>query len=755
MFEKHKNWLLFLFLGILFAALPYWELILDSSKALLFRDLSQVILPNKRNWLDGVLELGRIPHWSPYQSGGKNFLVDPAVGPLSPYNLFLLVFSFFTTLPRALSFSILLSHQIIFVGFFLFFTSLKIRPAIAFVGAASMAMTGFAMSSDNLFHVLTGQVAVGFFLYYIRGKTLLSIFGASASLAWPILCGDPQFSYILGLSSLLFISYGRESILRLLKVFALAVLLAAPQIFPTFFYLMRDRSFTDGSSPFDSQIWSLNPIRILEFVFPLLFGSKVLEFSANSLVPEHGFPFIFSNYLGMVTILVFLLFLWRAGKKIKEIRAKSILKVAGASLLFLIPMGSFAPFPIYKWMASILPLWGTFRYPERLTYWILLVVVVIATTFLDKMFRVQRLKVRNFSIAILAAFVSLGAMAYFLSYTKPNAIVLSLVVVSILSVVITAPISRSFRLYSLLLVFTFDILYFSSQLVWLRNQEVTHSSHFPWTKKVESDSKGNTVAEAARFFSWLQPGAVLIKDSGGEVDLSPEFSFWAGMQFDTPSYFQLSVPIGSSIFSPRPPVLRIGLEGEENRLKLLSIMSTKYFLVKQEGVPTVFLNLKALPKIFSPQEVLFSSGGKELISQLRDAKWNFQSAAILESPSPEVRKKGEYDFKLSHTWDEASLVLTAKQDLEKSWVIWNESWDPLWKANDFQGAITVVRANGWAMGFPIPALKQGEEYRIDLRYRDPYFYWGVCAAFVWLLLLVGSIFWKKFRYKAARSRVSI
>ena len=71
----------------------YLPLIFDSDRALLFRDLTNLQLPLKTEWVRAWLELGRIPHWNPFHVSGFPFLADLNYGPLYPLNLLLIPFA--------------------------------------------------------------------------------------------------------------------------------------------------------------------------------------------------------------------------------------------------------------------------------------------------------------------------------------------------------------------------------------------------------------------------------------------------------------------------------------------------------------------------------------------------------------------------------------------------------------------------------------------------------------------------------------
>ena len=99
--------------------------------------------------------------------GGIPFLADPSYGPLYPLNLFFLLFRPENS-PRALRYFIVLHHVLLYVGGFLLARELRARPSLCALGGLLFAWCGFAMSGDNLVHILGSQAAMPFFFLLWR-----------------------------------------------------------------------------------------------------------------------------------------------------------------------------------------------------------------------------------------------------------------------------------------------------------------------------------------------------------------------------------------------------------------------------------------------------------------------------------------------------------------------------------------------------------------------------------------------------------
>jgi hypothetical protein len=735
-----------LFLGALLSVVPYFGVLTDGSQALLFRDLSNILVPYKATWLAGVAELGRIPQWDSLHSAGFPFVADMGYGPLYPLNWLLFPLGGAQSAARALTLLIVLHHALIYAGFFLFFRRAGVRPLLALAGGCAMAWVGPCVSSDNLFHELGAQVATGFFLFFWwrgAGARFLDLVAASAALAWPLYAGQPQYCVGLGVFAA-WIALERcrgnpfLAVRRLAGLAFLTVLAAAPPLFSTGRVLLTLGRALDNLTDADRMEWSLRGIRLAETFFPLAFGTSPAA-ATGKVWDGQPAPFIFSLYTGATMLALGMLFLLLEASRRRRVKKRLPALVAFACVV-LLALGHNAPIPLYAVALKLVPLWSNFRYPERLAYWISVPLVLYGIFAAEKLARLRRAAYPR------AALVTSGiygvASLSFLRWLWANE-------VPVVSLLRTAPVLFAFlalfifpylaryRAALLALLILLDLGSVAHSLVWPQPLRLTDANLYPWARKILDDREKEQAArkkgEANRFFSSvtaLLPGEPL----PGDGDLFPfVHSAWAGMKFNTPTYWGIPLVRSHATLSPNRPVLALSGESPALARRVLDLHSTRYLLGTEGGTPVATVNPSALPQVLLPGKAEFFSGVPALLSRLRDLSWDPLRSVLLETK--EAENHGEIPVEVGNLhrhWDTITLTLRAAQATLPRWLLFNEAYDSGWRARLGEKELEIVRANGWAMGVELPALPAATDQTIEFEFTDRGFVAGKWVFALWL-----------------------
>ncbi len=748
--QNSRAYLLFGLLGTLFITALYLPLIISAEWTLLYRDISHYFLPLKHLWVTAMREQGSIPHWNPYHYGGTPYLSDCGPGPLYIFNWILLLFPT-EKLTDALVFFIQIHHQLIFLGFLLVFRQWKVRPALAFVGALLLAVGGFAMSSDSLLHILGAQTAIPFLLLFWtrfrRKPNYLSLYFCSIFLAWPIYAGDPQFTYMAAL--LLLLDLWRSSIpwpTKCWSYFGLGFftfLHAAPQLLPTLDFLRETSRGLGRTGTGDLLVWSMHPIRYLESIVPLAFGrSANLEeywghLFLNSGLRQH--PYIFSLYLGF---LPWLFVLWQIPQHGKKIRRGWRVAAPIPIFLFLVlcNWGAFSPLPIYEWLAQYFPFWSSFRHPERLAYWVVLAVGIDGILGAEKFFRLKKWTWAQPSLhwvslllllvlALIGVFLKMHAAALL-----PLGLTAALILFTFLS--LRKKLERKLQL-AIVLLCLFDLLYFSSSLLWPFPKKFTQQETFPWAKEMAKDRQTQLpIGGAHRLFS-TRDGQLDWKYAEPQwrsLDLSLFFD-WALLTPNIPALFDQPDLGGFFTLAPvKVPDLQQRLAAKDF-VKMLDVFSVRYFLALKGGSPSVYLNEDALPYVAPGLKQKFFSQDILLSQHLGNPAWEPQQEMLLPGDGPGT-DPGKWKIeRVTKSFD--SLKISLSGDFSApGWLLVNESFHRYWRVTEVstQEVLPLRQANGWAMAVLVPARWPQNSVELEFSYENPWFDRGLGAFSLWILL---------------------
>ena len=349
---------------------------------LIKRDAFQLFLPLKQYITDRLLQ-GELPQWFPYEGLGRPLISLTVMGVFHPFT------ALYWLLPvqDAYRLSTLLCCLMATGGAFLLARNLGISRLGASVGAMGFVCSGYVMSLTENVLYLYSICALPLFLYVLDQacRNGRNAWLASAGLVWAsvLLNGDIQSAYYLGFVALLWTvmrsrEMRRAELGRLVVVASVTVLVAAIQLAPAWVaYQNSDRA---GASSFHAEAihWSTHPLRLMTLLVSPIDDGSLGDQIAQALfhTPESRGPsglWAESLYLGPVVIGLAVTACWRR-------RDMRVFQVLGAfSVIF--AMGSYGGLyeVLYQWM----PLWSSFRYPEKLMGFATFALAMLAASGVD------------------------------------------------------------------------------------------------------------------------------------------------------------------------------------------------------------------------------------------------------------------------------------------------------------------------------------------------------------------------------------
>lgn len=356
-------------LGLLFS----WELILPG------RSLFQwdTILYNWPVLLEARAQLlaGHLPFWASSFCCGTPLLENINAGVLYPVRLLCWLLPLRAGYHAFLFFHVWASfvgmHVLLRRGF-------RLGPLAAFVGALAFGASGYARSMWDTHNFMPlPWIPLAFAaLLEVRHGTSWKWGALATGLCWSmmILGGDFQAACLwLPFASLLALAFPERRILMgvLASAALLALLLTAPQWLTAAAGAVQ--SYRSGGLPFNEATQlSFHPLRLVELVIPLAFGSHSggwfgAWFSGPGAVKT--MPWLSSFHIGVIPFLAaFLAF--RRWRRPAVIWAVAVL-TASVALSF----GQFLPG--FEWWLR-LPVAGGFRYPQKYLLWSTAALAVLA-----------------------------------------------------------------------------------------------------------------------------------------------------------------------------------------------------------------------------------------------------------------------------------------------------------------------------------------------------------------------------------------
>lgn len=381
-----------------------------SSDAFSARDVQRSYYPLKMVWAERVSQ-GEWPQWFAYDGMGQPYISALVSAALHPLNLLYLLFS----VDNGLKWGLLLSYFAAAFGVHALARRLGLSSASAFTAGCTYAFSGYLISLSNNPHYVASAAALPYvfwaghvFLFEGRAAALL---GTAVSLALVVLAGDPQNFVVAAalLAAMTLFAPVEQRVTALRRcawALAAGAALAAVQIIPTL--AVRGHIAAQSYSLSSALSWSAHPLRLLEMFAGSLWldssGQRMLPGIATAFDTVHDAAWVDSQHLSP---LVWVLALTALG--VAAFRSRFGWLAGVWLLLCVLWLGRHLP--VAGWFHS-LPLWSSFRYPEKLTPWLLLGLALAAAAGLEQVARseaTRRVAVRiSGGLALLLTVVAGG-----------------------------------------------------------------------------------------------------------------------------------------------------------------------------------------------------------------------------------------------------------------------------------------------------------------------------------------------------------
>ena len=355
------RWDLAALAAIVAIAVAIYHRVVLGGEILFARDVLPYIVPGRAYASERFLS-GEMPLWNPNAFCGMPFIADISNGVFDPIQLL------FSPLPaiRAVSFAVVAYHILAATGAYVLGRRLGCGPAAALIAGVVFGFSGYLISMDDSVFYLAGVAWTPWVLWAVDrlcGKIsygrLLTVAGLHACVC---LTGDVQWTYVMALMSVGYAAVASDPGRRLRTAGwvtlagTVALMLTAFQLLPFAEVAFASRRAT-GLDVTESLSWAMHPLRIVELGVPTPFGAVGDDqtFWARGLVNnDHGIPWSQGIYLG-IGALMFCTVAWRSK------RARFFFAVTTVGLL--LALGPHTP--VGEW-AQALPLWSSFRYPEKM-----------------------------------------------------------------------------------------------------------------------------------------------------------------------------------------------------------------------------------------------------------------------------------------------------------------------------------------------------------------------------------------------------
>jgi hypothetical protein len=388
------------------------------------RDLTRYYYPTKQILRDIVLH-GEFPYWNRFFSGGQPIAANPEHEVFYPLTWLILLPSY----DFGFRLHILIHVYIGLVGMYALLRSMDVGRFAAVIGALTWGVGGLYLSYINLLPILFCAAWLPLICLFTRKFLLrpnLRHFALAALfLGMSFLVGEPttiaQIGFLLGMYGLYRAWYSERRIAKAITrttlvglVTAAGLLVGAAQAIPALDHV-RDSARARAFEFSLVSCWSMPPSKLGELIFPNILGhisiDRVMWYWGGGLYPGMGSPFIFSIYMGLLTIALCV-----GGAFARPRGGRFVLLLSVISLL--LALGGHTPLMDWLYKAHVA---SSIRYPEKFAMLGIFALTVFAAQMLQRLLDGDE-RVRDGVIGFLAATtlvaVSMAVFSFMPQYAK-------------------------------------------------------------------------------------------------------------------------------------------------------------------------------------------------------------------------------------------------------------------------------------------------------------------------------------------------
>jgi hypothetical protein len=401
-------WIALVACGALVPALA----ILATGHTLAWRDTVRLFAPI-RSLVEPAVRALRLPWWNPHEALGMPLHAQMMHGVLHPVSLAAAILA-----PGASTDALVVAYVALgAVGAALLARTLGASRGAAAAAGLAYGLSGYLLGmSAVLMYLAAGATAPWTVAALARaggGRRRDVVLGALAT-AVQHFAGDPQWTIVAAALGAVLAAQraGARGVARAVAALGLGTLLAGVQLAPAWAFL-RETTRASGLSAAERAQWSLAPWRLVELVSPGFFGRPgpavwpVFEWLGGSSDPHVRIPFVPSVFVGAAVIAF----------AVTAARAQWALAVAAVACAWLALGARADADQALGW----LPIWGAFRYAEKLVGPLTLCLSALCAAGLDAVAaRPSRRWTLATGIGAVLALAAAGALALGFGFSTPR-----------------------------------------------------------------------------------------------------------------------------------------------------------------------------------------------------------------------------------------------------------------------------------------------------------------------------------------------
>lgn len=718
----------------------FWPL-LSGREVLFYRDAFTIGMPIK--WFYRQTFTWRPALWNPFLGLGYPSFAAPHHALFYPLQMIVLLGDFVGAFHRY----VLLHYLLACFFMYALLRALAASRAAAVVGAVSFAYSGYLISTIHGVNLYATPVwtPLVFFAFVRTFKTGARRWMALAAVAaaLQILSGEPHFaffSFALLVCFSLTLKKPAKNIPLLGFGLGLGVLIAAVQLIPALEFVAQSTR-AQGMGYEEATLWSYCPVRIVEFVLPLFFGSLSPSpdfYWGKFLYAQlHDQPIISSAYLGVLPVLGLIAF----GHS--RARFWALAGTAGLVLAF----GKYLPG--YGLLRLIPPI-SLMRYPER---WLLVPTFCFAVggaLACDEIFA----RPKKFWPVLIGALalvaIALLTLPLWRLQHAPAALVIykslmhTLSVLTALGLCLFAMRSakrRNIFRWGMVVIAAVDVLSVNRGILYTAPADLYRGK--PQWLGVIDDPKTFRYARSPAFFNRLLlkplPGEnpIVTNVRSSQLTLRPNFNILFGLS-EARGYE------GLKLFGPE------NFYNGRNYHHLLSLLSARWLVVPSDeekppdGVHRfadpehgfeVYENIHALPRVYFARDVSIESDATAALRRVATKDFPIEREIILQDATFASIGGERLAPPVLQTLAPEEVVI--RTDAEKAGVlVLNDYAYPGWEVYVDEHPTRLLLVNGYARGVAVPAGAHQIAFRLHSRTLQ----WGCVVSAFGIVLTAVAMF---------------
>lgn len=351
--------------------------IIFAAKVPFFRDLATYFYPIKFSVFE-AFKIGEIPLWDRHMASGFPIMAGFQSAVFYPPSIAYAVLGFFP----AIRFTFVFHYALAAGGAYILFRSWKLSIHVALIGSILFAFGGTTVSLSNLLNHFQSAAWLPWVIYSwertVRTQSWKDVCVFSVIALCQLLAGSPEI-FLLSMALLLLDTarlagegqlhgFARIPLVLVASAFIVAGL-GMVQLLPTAELIMQSRR-DQAIHISEALSWSLRPASLVGLLLPTLEADVSLTVGVRLLFAQ-GVPFLLSQYIGVIGVVAFCV--WLRAASFKE----RIATLAALTLSLFFAFGSHTP--VYPFLYEWLPVLRIVRFPEKycfLTFAILTFTIV-------------------------------------------------------------------------------------------------------------------------------------------------------------------------------------------------------------------------------------------------------------------------------------------------------------------------------------------------------------------------------------------